>query len=45
MVSERGQVRRIGSQYLGKNLQPGTMLYNHKRRRRTGRSLLDFRQQ
>lgn len=28
MVSERGQVRRIGSQYLGKNLQPGTMLYN-----------------
>lgn len=28
LVSERGQVRRIGSQYLGKNLQPGTMLYN-----------------
>lgn len=28
MVSERGQVRRIGSQYLGRNLQPGTMLYN-----------------
>jgi len=28
MVSERGQVRRIGSQYLGKSLQPGTMLYN-----------------
>jgi DNA gyrase subunit A len=30
LVSERGQVRRIGSQYLGKNLQPGTVLYNPK---------------
>lgn len=30
MVSERGQVRRIGGQYLGKNLQPGTMIYNTK---------------
>lgn len=28
LVSERGQVRRIGSQYLGKSLQPGTMIYN-----------------
>lgn len=28
LVSVRGQVRRIGSQYLGKNLQPGTMIYN-----------------
>jgi DNA gyrase subunit A len=28
MVSERGQVRRIGSQYVGKGLQAGTMLYN-----------------
>lgn len=30
LVTERGQVRRIGSQYLGKNLQPGTVLYNIK---------------
>ena len=28
LVSVRGQVRRIGNQYLGKGLQPGTMLYN-----------------
>jgi DNA gyrase subunit A len=28
LVSKRGQVRRIGNQYLGKNLQPGTVLYN-----------------
>ncbi|MEZ4733478.1 MAG: DNA gyrase C-terminal beta-propeller domain-containing protein [Caldilineaceae bacterium] len=28
LVSVRGQVRRIGSQYLGRNLQPGTMIYN-----------------
>ncbi len=28
LVSVRGQVRRIGSQYLGRGLQPGTMLYN-----------------
>lgn len=28
MVSARGHVRRIGHQYLGKNLQPGTVLYN-----------------
>lgn len=28
LVSVRGQVRRIGGQYLGKNLQPGTMIYN-----------------
>ncbi|MEZ4870439.1 MAG: DNA gyrase C-terminal beta-propeller domain-containing protein [Caldilineaceae bacterium] len=28
LASERGQVRRIGSQYLGKSLQPGTLLYN-----------------
>ena len=28
LVSVRGQVRRIGSQYLGKSLQPGTMIYN-----------------
>lgn len=30
LVTERGQVRRIGSQYLGRNLQPGTVLYNIK---------------
>jgi DNA gyrase subunit A len=30
LATERGQVRRIGSQYLGKNLQPGTVLYNLK---------------
>jgi DNA gyrase subunit A len=30
LVTERGQVRRIGSQYVGKNLQPGTVLYNIK---------------
>jgi DNA gyrase subunit A len=30
LVTERGQVRRIGSQYVGKNLQPGTVLYNVK---------------
>ncbi len=28
VVTRRGQVRRIGSQYLGKNLQPGTILFN-----------------
>lgn len=28
LVTQRGQVRRIGRQYLGKNLQPGTVLYN-----------------
>lgn len=28
LVSVRGQVRRIGHQYLGKSLQPGTMIYN-----------------
>jgi DNA gyrase subunit A len=28
LVTMRGQVRRIGSQYLGKNLQAGTILYN-----------------
>jgi DNA gyrase subunit A len=28
LVTVRGQVRRIGSQALGKNLQPGTVLYN-----------------
>jgi DNA gyrase subunit A len=28
LVTVRGQVRRIGSQYLGKNLQTGTVLYN-----------------
>lgn len=28
LASRRGQVRRIGSQYLGKNLQPGTVLYS-----------------
>jgi DNA gyrase subunit A len=28
IVSARGQVRRIGSQYLGRNFQPGTVLYN-----------------
>lgn len=28
LVTARGQVRRIGNQYLGKNLQPGTVLYN-----------------
>jgi len=28
LVTQRGQVRRIGSQYLGKGLQPGTVLYN-----------------
>lgn len=30
LVTERGQVRRIGSQYVGRNLQPGTVLYNVK---------------
>jgi DNA gyrase subunit A len=30
LATERGQVRRIGSQYLGKNLQPGTVLYHIK---------------
>jgi len=28
VVTRRGQVRRIGSQYLGKSLQPGTVLFN-----------------
>ena len=28
IVSVRGQVRRIGSQYLGRSFQPGTVLYN-----------------
>ena len=28
LVTARGQVRRIGNQYLGRNLQPGTVLYN-----------------
>lgn len=28
LISARGQVRRIGSQYLGKSLQPGTVLHN-----------------
>ena len=28
LVTVRGQVRRIGYQYLGKNLQPGTEVYN-----------------
>jgi DNA gyrase subunit A len=28
LVTVRGQVRRIGNQYLGKSLQPGTVLYN-----------------
>lgn len=28
LATVRGQVRRIGSQYLGKNLQAGTVLYN-----------------
>ena len=28
IVSERGQVRRIGKQYLGPNLQAGTVLYD-----------------
>jgi DNA gyrase subunit A len=28
LVTVRGQVRRIGKQYLGKNLQPGTELHN-----------------
>jgi DNA gyrase subunit A len=28
LVTQRGQVRRIGSQYVGKNLQAGTVLYN-----------------
>jgi DNA gyrase subunit A len=28
LVTRRGQVRRIGSQYLGKHLQDGTVLYN-----------------
>ena len=27
-VTQRGQVRRIGAQYLGKRLQPGTALFN-----------------
>jgi DNA gyrase subunit A len=30
LVTERGQVRRISNQYLGRNLQPGTVLYNVK---------------
>ena len=30
LVSERGQVRRIAKQYLGVNLQPGTVLYDVK---------------
>jgi len=30
LVTERGQVRRIGTQYLGRSLQPGTVLYNIK---------------
>lgn len=30
LVSLRGQVRRIAGQYLGKNLQPGTVLYDPK---------------
>lgn len=30
LVSERGQVRRIGSQYLGRNLQPGTIVHDPK---------------
>ncbi len=28
LVTVRGQVRRIGSQYLGRHLQPGTEVYN-----------------
>ncbi|MEM7130934.1 MAG: DNA gyrase C-terminal beta-propeller domain-containing protein [Chloroflexota bacterium] len=28
LVSQRGQVRRIASHYLGEGLQPGTVLYN-----------------
>jgi len=28
LVTKRGQVRRIGNQYLGKSLQAGTVLYN-----------------
>ena len=28
LVTVRGQVRRIGSQYVGKHLQPGTEVYN-----------------
>lgn len=28
LATRRGQVRRIGNQYLGKGLQPGTVLYN-----------------
>ncbi len=28
VVTQRGQVRRIGSQYLGRNLQPGAALFN-----------------
>lgn len=28
LVSQRGQVRRIGKQYLGASLQPGTVLYD-----------------
>ena len=28
LATQRGQVRRIGNQYLGKNLQPGTVLYS-----------------
>lgn len=28
MVTERGQVRRVAKQYLGANLQPGTVLYD-----------------
>lgn len=27
-VTQRGQVRRIGAQYLGRRLQPGTVLFN-----------------
>ncbi len=30
LASQRGQVRRIGRQYLGKSLQPGTVLYDPK---------------
>ncbi|MEM7532827.1 MAG: DNA gyrase C-terminal beta-propeller domain-containing protein [Chloroflexota bacterium] len=30
LVSKRGQVRRIGAQYLSRNLKPGTVLYDVK---------------
>jgi DNA gyrase subunit A len=30
IVSERGQVRRIGAQYLGRNLNPGAILHDPK---------------